>query len=132
MNTKALILDKLKEAFEHNGNILLKQEGTSVSVMAVGMAALPDDMTEDGSIKVRLVLRTTDKSGTNPYVDGTDVYVHVDQIKELIDFILQVRTSRWTILPFFMVAPSPPLLLSSAYTIIRVAILPVARRRSSD
>ncbi|SDO53808.1 hypothetical protein SAMN04487897_11659 [Paenibacillus sp. yr247] len=53
MKAAYLILDKLKEEFEHNGNILLEQEGTNVWVMAVAMAALPEDMTEDGTITVR-------------------------------------------------------------------------------
>ncbi|MDF2648713.1 MAG: hypothetical protein K0Q73_4518 [Paenibacillus sp.] len=54
--------------------------------MAAAMAASPDDMTEDGTITVRLVLRITDRNATNPYVDGTDVYVCVDEKSEKIEF----------------------------------------------
>ncbi|MDQ0902758.1 hypothetical protein [Paenibacillus sp. V4I7] len=86
MKAAYLILDKLKEEFEHNGNILLDQEGTNVWVMAVAMAALPDGIQEDGTITLRLVLRTTDRSGTNPYVDGTDVYVYVDEKSKKVEF----------------------------------------------
>lgn len=86
MKVAELILDKIKENFEHKGNILLEHEGTNVWVMAAAMAALPDDMKEDRTITVRLVLRTTDRSGTNPYVDGTDVYVCVDENSEIVEF----------------------------------------------
>ncbi|MCY9664892.1 hypothetical protein M5X11_07965 [Paenibacillus alginolyticus] len=48
MKVAKLILDKIKETFEHNGNILIEQEGTNVWVMAIAMVALPDGITEEG------------------------------------------------------------------------------------
>jgi hypothetical protein len=86
MKVAELILDKIKETFEHNGNTFLNREGTNVWLMASAMLASPEDMIEDGVLTVRLVLRTTDMSGTNPYVDGTDVYVCVDEESEIVEF----------------------------------------------
>ncbi|MBP1157675.1 MULTISPECIES: hypothetical protein [unclassified Paenibacillus] len=73
MKTVKLILDKLKETFEYNGSTLSERESANVWVMASAMAEVHEDLTVDNAIKVRLVLRTTDKNGTNPYVDGTDI-----------------------------------------------------------
>ncbi len=84
-----LVLQKLKETFERNGNVTADSNGTNVWVMLAASEAFSDLLAENlpyplsdqkPTHRVRVVLRTTDaQSGTNPYVDGSDFFLAVDE-----------------------------------------------------
>ncbi|EFM09532.1 hypothetical protein PaecuDRAFT_3579 [Paenibacillus curdlanolyticus YK9] len=79
------VLPLLHEQFSHNG--LEESYQQNVWVMAASVAPYllspyPHDVSNRSPIPthtLRVVLRTTDEFGTNPYVDGTEIYLNVDE-----------------------------------------------------
>ncbi|TXK75426.1 hypothetical protein [Paenibacillus sp. N3.4] len=97
LTPEELTIQKLKETFNHNGNILTDPNGTNVWLMAVSAITftdcpfdppLPVPDNHPPTHQVRIVLRTTDsQSGTNPYVDGSDFFFHVDEPNQNAEFV---------------------------------------------
>lgn len=92
-----LVLQKLKETFERNENINVDSNGTNVWVMLAAAEAFSDLLEKNPPYqlsgqtpthRVRVVLRTTDaQTGTNPYVDGSDFFLAVDEQQQTADFV---------------------------------------------
>ena len=97
LTANELVLRKLKDTFELNGNFTSDSKGTNVWVMLVaaepifGLLAenLPYPLTgRKPTHRVRVVLRTTDaQTGTNPYVDGSNFFLAVDEQQQTADFV---------------------------------------------
>jgi hypothetical protein len=97
LTANELVLQKLTETFERNGNVAADSSGTNVWVMLV--AAEPLAYGEESSFRrtpseqkpthrVHVVLRTTDaRAGTNPYVDGSDLFLAIDEQRQEADFV---------------------------------------------
>lgn len=114
-STNELLIKRLDSEFAHNGlNISNQQNVWIMAAAAIPFAetpktapqlpyALPGSSNyrgkEDDDIRrsyldigkpthiVRIVLRTTDQNGTNDYVDGTDLFMIVDEEKQTADFV---------------------------------------------
>jgi hypothetical protein len=92
-----LVLQKLKDMFDRNENVTADSNGTNVWVMLVAAEPLSDLLAENlpypltdqkPTHLVRVVLRTTDaQTGTNPYVDGSDFFLAVDEQQQTADFV---------------------------------------------
>ena len=92
-----LVLQKLKETFERNENINIDGNGTNVWVMLAAAETFSDLLEKNPPYqlsgqkpthRVRVVLRTTDaQTGTNPYVDGSDFFLAVDEKQQTADFV---------------------------------------------
>jgi len=81
-----LLLQLLKKEFQYND---LAQRD-NCWIMAAALSLYDETPTPNGDKPthiVRLVLRTTDETGPNGYVDGTDVYVRLDQENQIADFV---------------------------------------------
>ncbi|MDB5054115.1 MAG: hypothetical protein JWM44_2165 [Bacilli bacterium] len=97
LTANELVLKKLKETFERNGNVAVDSSGTNVWVMLIAAEPIFDLLAENlpyplsgqkPTHRVRVVLRTTDaQSGTNPYVDGSDFFLAVDELQQTADFV---------------------------------------------
>ncbi|GAB7057312.1 MULTISPECIES: hypothetical protein [Paenibacillus] len=102
LSMEELILQKLRETFDRNGNISIDSDSISnVWVMLAAVVPLPTDRspfaslpnirsskTENPTHLARVVLRTTDAvQGTNPYVDGTDFSFIVNESRQTADFL---------------------------------------------
>lgn len=83
-----LLLQLLKEEFQYND--FAQSNRDNCWIMAAALSLYNGTPTPNGDKPthiVRLVLRTTDETGTNDYVDGTDVYVRIDQENQIADFV---------------------------------------------
>lgn len=86
-----LIVQKLKETFERKGSA--QDEGSNVWVMAAAVKLYQGKgdcllVREPGpSHCVRVVLRTSDALETNPYVDGSDFFLAVDEQSQTVEFV---------------------------------------------
>lgn len=90
-----LIVRKLKETFDRKG--AAPNEGSSVWVMAAtattfqkgeednGLTKMPDG--HRPTHRVRVVLRTSHGWEANPYVDGTDFFLEVDEQRQTVEFV---------------------------------------------
>ncbi|MHA6481651.1 hypothetical protein ACX1C1_07080 [Paenibacillus sp. strain BS8-2] len=97
LTANELVLQKLKETFERNGNVTSDCNGTNVWVMLVAAEPLSDLLVENlpypltgqkPTHRIRIVLRTTDaQAGTNPYVDGSDFFLAVNEQQQTADFV---------------------------------------------
>ncbi|SED13150.1 hypothetical protein [Paenibacillus sp. GP183] len=97
LTANELVLQKLKETFDRNGNVTTDSNGTNVWVMLVVSEPCSDLLEKDlpyppsnqkPTHRVRVVLRTTDaQTGTNPYVDGSDFFLAVDEQQQSTDFV---------------------------------------------
>ncbi|MDQ0060739.1 hypothetical protein [Paenibacillus harenae] len=98
LTANELVLQNLKESFDRNENVTdNNSNGTNVCVMLV--AAEPFASNDENGLgpsldelkpthRVRLVLRTTDaQAGTNPYVDGSNFFLAVDQQRQEAVFV---------------------------------------------
>lgn len=94
LTTSELIVQKLKETFDRKG--VAPDEGSNVWVMAA--AAKSFQVGEEEKLflelgshrpthRVRVVLRTSDEQESNPYVDGTDFFLEVDERRQLAEFV---------------------------------------------
>jgi hypothetical protein len=95
LTANELIVRKLKETFDREG--IDDADGANVWVMAA--AAKPFQQGEENeparkpssqkpTHRVRVVLRTTDAQiGTNPYVDGSDFFLAVDEKQQTAEFV---------------------------------------------
>lgn len=96
LTANELVLRKLKETFDRNENVA-DSNGTKVWVMLAALKPFSDLLGEHlpyplsgqkPTHRVRVVLRTTDtQTGTNPYVDGSDFFLAVDEQKQTADFV---------------------------------------------
>jgi len=97
LTVNELILRKLKETFDRNEVVTTNINGTNVWVMLVTAEPFSDLQVENLSFPLteqmpthsaRVVLRTTDaQTGTNPYVDGSDFFLAVDEKQQTADFV---------------------------------------------
>jgi hypothetical protein len=97
LTANELVLQKLKETFDRNENVTSDSNGTNVWVMHVAAEPLSDLLVEHlpyplsnrkPTHRIRVVLRTTDaQTGTNPYVDGSDFFLAVDEQQQTADFV---------------------------------------------
>ncbi|OMD12606.1 hypothetical protein NSS98_30785 [Paenibacillus sp. FSL E2-0274] len=97
LTANELIIQKLKETFNQNGNILEEPNNTNLWLMSV--TAIPFDphihtlpfQTTDERIPThytRVILRTSDaQTGSNPYVDGSEFFLTVDESNQTADFV---------------------------------------------
>jgi hypothetical protein len=95
LTANQMIVRKLKETF--NRNALAEDEGVNVWVMVA--AAKPFQEGEENELKpelgrqkpshrFRVVLRTSDaQAGANPYVDGSDFFLAVDEQRQTAEFV---------------------------------------------
>ncbi|WP_431085908.1 hypothetical protein [Paenibacillus sp. 8b26] len=96
------ILNKLKEVIEYNGDVVNNPESYGNTwIMAVSLRSfirnqkqfLPVCLEEHEVLNskqaffVRVIIRTTDQSGTNRYVDGTNLFVTIDQDTGVVDIL---------------------------------------------
>ncbi|GIP29134.1 hypothetical protein J23TS9_42640 [Paenibacillus sp. J23TS9] len=86
------ILQLLKNQFDTND--LTSTYKQNIWIMAAAAVPFADNHVECTPASgvapthtIRLVLRTTDEEGTNDYVDGTDVYVKLDQEIQIANFV---------------------------------------------
>ncbi|OBZ08333.1 hypothetical protein A8L34_23730 [Bacillus sp. FJAT-27264] len=99
LTASELIIKKLKETFDQNGNILKESNTTNIWLMSVAAIAfdphkhtLPFQTTDDRipTHYIRVILRTSDaQTGSNPYVDGSDFFLIVDESKQTADFVAE-------------------------------------------
>jgi hypothetical protein len=92
-----LVLKKLKKTFDRDENVTADNNGTNVWVMLVAAEPFSDLLEkippyqlfgQKPTHRVRVVLRTTDaQTGTNPYVDGSDFFLAVDEQQQMADFV---------------------------------------------
>lgn len=86
-----VILSLLKKQLETSGFNGPHQQNVWIMAAAavdyLGKRNAPNAYAEIPTHVVRLILRTTDEAGTNDYVDGTDVYVRLDQENQIADFV---------------------------------------------
>lgn len=97
LTANELVLQQLKETFERNENVTADRNGTNVWIMLVAAELLSDllevnlpypPFDQKPTHRVRVVLRTTDaQTGTNPYVDGSDFFLAVDEQQQTADFV---------------------------------------------
>ena len=97
LTANELVLQKLKETFDRNENVAVDSNGTNVWVMLAATEPLSDLLAENlpypltdrkPTHRVRVVLRTTDAlAGTNPYVDGSDFFLAVDEHQQEAEFV---------------------------------------------
>jgi hypothetical protein len=97
LTANELALQKLKETFERNEHVTINCNGTNIWVMLVAAKPFSNLLEENLSYpltdqkpthRVRVVLRTTDaQAGTNPYVDGSDFFLAVDEQQQTADFV---------------------------------------------
>lgn len=96
LTVNELILQKLKETFDRDENVTADSNGTNVWVMLVAVEPLLVLLAENlpyllndrkPTHRVRVVLRTTDSQGTNPHVDGSDLFLAVDEQQQEADFV---------------------------------------------
>lgn len=97
LTANELVLRKLKETFDRNENVAADSSGTNVWVMLAALKPFSDHLGEQlpyplsgqkPTHRIRVVLRTTDaQSGTNPYVDGSDFFLAVDEQQQTADFV---------------------------------------------
>jgi len=94
LTANELIVQKLKETFDRKGAV--PNEGSNVWVMTVAAKPFQEGVEnglsqEPGSRKpthlVRVVLRTSDAQETNPYVDGSDFFLEVDEQRQTAEFV---------------------------------------------
>lgn len=92
--SQTVILATLRSQFEINGLLGVHQQ----NIWIMALAAIPFDEKQVTPIlgneepsththTIRLVLRTTDESGTNDYVDGTDVYIRMDNENKNVNLV---------------------------------------------
>lgn len=97
LTTNELIVRKLKETFNRDGNIFADRNGTNVWVMTAAAKPFSESQESDHeqqfgeqkpSHRVRVVLRTTDaNAGTNPYADGSDFFLSVEEQRQTAEFV---------------------------------------------
>nr|WP_302058680.1 hypothetical protein [Paenibacillus sp. MZ03-122A] len=93
-------MNKLKEVIEYNGDVVNNPESygnTWIMALAVRpfthnqKQLLPACLEEhevlhpEQAFFVRMIIRTTDRNGTNRYVDGTNLCVTIDQDTGIVD-----------------------------------------------
>ena len=94
LTTEELLIHKLRDTFDERGTD--QYEGSDVWVMVV--AARTYYRGEEGPLvqttdrltpthRVRVVLRTTDNHTPNPYVDGSDFYLTIDEQQQTAEFV---------------------------------------------
>ncbi|MFK4343616.1 MULTISPECIES: hypothetical protein [unclassified Paenibacillus] len=96
------VLNKLKEVIEYNGDVVNNPESYGNTwIMALAIRPfthnqkqfLPACLEEhevlhpEQAFFVRVIIRTTDQSGTNRYVDGTNLFVTIDQDTGIVDIV---------------------------------------------
>jgi hypothetical protein len=96
------ILNKLKGGIEYNGDIINNPESYGNTwIMALAVRPfihnqkqfLPACLEEhevlhpEQAFFVRVIIRTTDQSGTHRYVDGTNLCVTIDQDTEIVGIV---------------------------------------------
>ncbi|KAF6558347.1 hypothetical protein G9G63_25810 [Paenibacillus sp. EKM202P] len=94
------VLNKLKEVIEYNGDVANNPESYGNTwIMALAIRPfthnqkqfLPACLEEhevlhsEQAFFVRVIIRTTDQCGTNRYVDGTSLFVTIDQDTGIVD-----------------------------------------------
>lgn len=94
LTTGELIVQKLKETFDRNGG---DNASGNVWVMAIAAAPFLEGQQNNGSNepdnpmpshRVRVVLRTSEpEEGANPYVDGSDFFLEVDERRQSAEFV---------------------------------------------
>lgn len=93
LTTNELIVQKLKETFDRNGD---NADSGNVWVMAVAATPFCDDQNGSKNVlgepkpthRVRTVLRTSEPGeGANPYVDGSDFFLEVDERQQSVEFV---------------------------------------------
>ncbi|MGG4495459.1 hypothetical protein [Brevibacillus reuszeri] len=92
LTANKLVPQKLKETFDRNENVTTDINGTNVWVMLAALKPFSEHLGEHlpyplsgrkPTHHVRVVLRTTDaQTGTNPYVDGSDFFLAVDEQRQ--------------------------------------------------
>jgi hypothetical protein len=97
-----LVLQKLRETFEQNENITTNSNGTNVWVMLVATKSIAElqkeslpyaVQTQVPTHQVRVVLRTSDaQTGPNPYVDGTDLFLAINEQQQTAEFVWEDET----------------------------------------
>ncbi|MFE0555072.1 hypothetical protein ACFW1P_03920 [Paenibacillus sp. NPDC058910] len=97
LTANELVLRKLKETFDRNGNVTADSDETNIWVMLAALKPFSDQLEEHlpyplsgrkPTHRVRVVLRTIDaQTGTNPYVDGSDFFLSVDEQQQTADFV---------------------------------------------
>lgn len=102
LTANELVLQKLKETFNRNENVTVDSNGTNVWVMLVAVKPIAELQKESLSYavqtqipthQVRVVLRTSDsQTEPNPYVDGTDLFLAVDEQQQTADFVWEEET----------------------------------------
>lgn len=94
LTASELIVQKLKETFDRKGTV--PDEGSNVWVMAAATKPFQEGAEnglsqEPGSRRpthrVRVVLRTSDAHEANPYVDGSDFFLEVDERRQSAEFV---------------------------------------------
>lgn len=97
LTSNEMILQKLKETFDRNENITTDRNGTNVWLMLVVVKPITE-LQEDSlpytvheqfpTHQIRVVLRTSDAQiGPNPYVDGTDLFLAIDEQQQTVGFV---------------------------------------------
>jgi hypothetical protein len=96
LRANELVLQKLKETFDRNENAV-DSNGTNVWVMLAAAEPFSDLLEKNlpyppsdqkPTHRIRVVLRTTDaQTGTNPYVDGSDFFLAVNEQRQEADFV---------------------------------------------
>ncbi|MFB9279394.1 hypothetical protein [Cohnella cellulosilytica] len=86
------ILTCLKLKFEHQDLCQTNQQNVWIMVATVvpfttKQIEIALTVEEVPTHTVRLVLRTTDEVGTNDYVDGTDVFIRVDNQNKIAELV---------------------------------------------
>lgn len=87
---QTVILSLLKEQLETNDFSGPYQQNVWIMAAAInylGKLNTPNAGAETPTHVVRLILRTTDEAGTNDYVDGSDVYVKLDQENKIVNLV---------------------------------------------
>jgi len=97
MTANELVLQKLKMTFDRNENVITDRNGMNVWVMFAALSSYSDLLEEHfpyplsgrkPTHRIRVVLRTNDsQTGTNPYVDGSDFFLEVDEHQQTADFV---------------------------------------------
>ena len=102
LTVNELVVQKLKESFKRHENITTNSNGTNVWVMLIAMNPIAElhkeslpyaVQTQVPTHQVRVVLWTSDaQTGPNPYVDGTDLFLAIDEQQQVANYVWEDET----------------------------------------